>query len=248
VALVRGYVEGKPKKGKQMTLGDFAGKGKGKNGEVAVVGGTEPPCFPEKVFVGVGVPTPTKKGYNDEGRAVTLEYGKFSMVFAYVPNSGEKLVRLQPRLNDWEADMIAHLSALAKSKPVIYGGDLNVAHLDGDIWNPEAKHIPKSAGTSPEERAAFGRLLEEAGLEDCWRVMNGNDAKGAFTFWSQRAQGRPKNRGLRLDYFLATKGMVGEVGEEKKGTVRVVDCRHLEKETVGISDHCPVVIGVYVPE
>jgi exodeoxyribonuclease-3/AP endonuclease-1 len=112
-------------------------------------------------------------------------------VLAYVPNAGEGLKRLDFRIGTWEADMRSHIASLAQrtGKPVVLGGDLNVAHADADIWNPEAKHIPKGAGTSPEERAAFGVMAQECALVDTFRAVH-PAATGCFSYWSQRAGNR----------------------------------------------------------
>ena len=103
-----------------------------------------------------------------EGRSITLELDSFFLVACYVPNSGQNLDRLGYRLNDWEPDMRAYLKRLNQSKPVVYCGDLNVAHLDLDIYNHDAKHIVKQSGCTPGERKAFGDMLNE-GFVDAFR-------------------------------------------------------------------------------
>jgi exodeoxyribonuclease III len=124
------------------------------------------------------------------------QFERFSLVVAYVPNSGEGLKRIDFRIGTWEPDMRAHLNALAAAgKPVLLGGDLNVAFADADIWNPEAKHVAKSAGTSPAERAAFGTLAAECALVDTFRAVHPG-ATGCFSYWSQRA-GNRRARGKR---------------------------------------------------
>jgi len=132
-----------------------------------------------------------------EGRIATAEYGDAIVVVVYSPNSGQALERLQYRVDTWDPGLLAYVQSLTSSgKPVLVLGDLNAAHLDRDIWNVEAKHIPKSAGTTPEERTSFGKFLD-AGLVDTLRVQH-PDAKAVFSYWSVRAKGRPMNRGLRL--------------------------------------------------
>ena len=113
-----------------------------------------------------------------EGRAITLEYESFNALFTYVPNSGQKLDRLDWRINTWEKECREHLNALQAKKPTIYGGDLNVAHLDIDLYNVDAKHIPKSAGTTPEERNAFGVMTRECDMKDAFRYFNPGRAGG----------------------------------------------------------------------
>ena len=183
-------------------------------------------------------------GYVDEGRVLTLEYESFYVVMAYVPNSGQDLKRLDYRIDEWERDMRAHLAHLeSKGKPVLYLGDLNVAHLDADIWNVGAPHIKKSAGTTPRERETFGVMLEKNALVDAFRKFH-PDATGWFTFWSQRAGNRPVNKGLRLDYTLASKSLF----DEPEGTSKllVVDAFILDK--VMGSDHAPVGMVLALPK
>jgi len=164
---------------------------------------------------------------------MTLEFEGFYLVTAYVPNSGQDLKRLDYRIGEWERDMRAHLKELDAKKPVVYMGDLNVAHLDSDIWNVSASHIKKSAGTTPQEREAFGVMLEENDLRDAFRHFHG-DAVGWFSYWSVRAGNRPFNKGLRLDYTLASK----RVFDGGADGVEVVDAFILDK-VLG-SDHAPV--------
>lgn len=175
-----------------------------------------------------------------EGRAITLEYESFNALFTYVPNSGQKLDRLDWRINTWEKECREHLNALQAKKPTIYGGDLNVAHLDIDIYNVDAKHIPKSAGTTPEERNAFGVMTRECDMKDAFRYFHPGKS-GWFTYWSQRVGNRPKNRGLRLDYFLASSKMFAE-----EANVKVVSSRILTE--MNGSDHCPVSITLALRE
>jgi len=178
------------------------------------------------------------KKHLTEGRAITLEFDTFNAVFTYVPNSGEGLVRLGFRINTWEKECREHLNALQAKKPTIYGGDLNVAHLDIDIYNVNAKHIPKSSATTPQERNAFGVMMKECKMKDCFRYFNPTKS-GWYTYWSQRVANRPKNRGLRLDYFLASDKMF-----EEDAKVKVVSSGILT-EMKG-SDHCPVYITLDV--
>merc|ERR1719450_1749183 len=100
-------------------------------------------------------------------------------------NSGEGLVRLKERLEKWDPRLRSYLQGLAKKKPVLLLGDLNVAHRDADIWNLEAPHVPKSSTTTPEERASFGKLLT-SGFVDAFAELH-PAARGAFTYWSIRA-------------------------------------------------------------
>ena len=177
------------------------------------------------------------RGYTDEGRTLTLEFERFYLVTAYVPNSGQDLKRLGYRIDEWERDMRAYLKELDAKKPVLYVGDLNVAHRDEDIWNVTASHIKKSAGTTPQERAAFGVMLEENELRDAFTFFH-EGATGWFSYWSVRAGNRPFNKGLRLDYTLASRRLF----DGGSDGVEVVDAFILDK--CEGSDHCPVGISL----
>jgi exodeoxyribonuclease III len=171
----------------------------------------------------------------NEGRALTLTFpelgGGLVVVGTYVPNSGAGLTRLGYRLDEWEPAMRAHIKSLGDR--VVLAGDLNVAHLDADIWNAGAAHLKKQSGTTPEERAAFRVLLDDCDLVDPLVALHGvgqeGGAEGAFSYWSQRAKARPVNRGLRLDYTLCTGGLVPHAA----------DILH---DATAVSDHCPVLV------
>ena len=186
-----------------------------------------------------------KDGYDGEGRVLTLEFDAFFLVTAYVPNSGMKLDRLEYRVHRWDEDFRGYLAFLDAKKPVLLGGDLNVARLDADIYNKDAPHIKKSAGTTPEERASFAKTLDDLNFEDTFRRFH-RDATGWFTYWSGRVGNRPKNRGLRLDYFLASgraRARSGETGSNESdvaSSVEVLDGYILDRLTVGASDHAPL--------
>jgi len=175
----------------------------------------------------------------NEGRLVVTEFQALFVVQCYVPNSGDGLKRLSERIEQWDLQLRDRLKALAQQKAVVLIGDLNVAHQDKDIWNVEAPHIPKSAGTTPQERESFSKLLE-SGFKDGFALRH-PEALGAFTYWSVRAGNRKSNRGLRLDYVLVSEGMAAESAVE--GPV-LLDTFHLPALAQG--DHCPVgaVIGV----
>eukprot|EP00928_Gymnodinium_smaydae_P047013 TRINITY_DN31355_c0_g1_i1.p1 TRINITY_DN31355_c0_g1~~TRINITY_DN31355_c0_g1_i1.p1 ORF type:complete len:481 (-),score=84.85 TRINITY_DN31355_c0_g1_i1:198-1577(-) len=171
----------------------------------------------------------------DEGRLISVEYEAFVVVLAYVPNSGDGLKRLDQRVEQWDKELLSNLSDLAQKKPVMLIGDLNVAHLDIDIWNVEAPHVPKSASTTPQERESFGRLLD-AGFVDGFRHIH-PEAQGAFTYWSVRAKNRPQNRGLRLDYVVVSKDMVTKESANPAAPT-LHDVFHLTDLCKG--DHCCV--------
>ena len=162
--------------------------------------------------------------YDEEGRAITLEFENFYFVSAYVPNSGEELVRLGFRM-EFEKNLKEYLVSLNKKKPVVYCGDLNVAHNEIDIKNPKAN--VKNAGFTKEEREKFGELLD-AGFVDTFRMFNKEGDN--YTWWSYRYHGRAKNLGWRLDYFF--------VNKEFKNKVISAG---IESNVMG-SDHCPITL------
>ena len=164
--------------------------------------------------------------YNDEGRVITLEYDDYFFVNAYVPNSKEELLRLDYRMV-YEDNLRAYLSKLDKIKPVIYCGDLNVAHERIDLKNPDAN--TKNPGFSIEERTKFSELLD-AGFIDTFRHLY--PEKVEYSWWSYRFNSREKNIGWRIDYFVISNRL------EKK----LVDAK-IHSDIFG-SDHCPVELDI----
>lgn len=157
-----------------------------------------------------------------EGRVITLEYEKFYFVCAYVPNSKDGLKRLDYRMH-WEDDLRKHLMMLDEKKPVIYTGDLNVAHNEIDLKNPDDNHF--SAGFSDEERGKFTDLLA-AGFTDSFRQIYPEEVK--YTWWSYRTRARERNAGWRIDYFVVSNRLMESVEDSL-----------IYNEIEG-SDHCPV--------
>lgn len=157
-----------------------------------------------------------------EGRVITLEYPLFYFVCAYVPNSKDGLTRLDYRMH-WEDDLRKHLLKLNAKKPVIYTGDLNVAHNEIDLINPQSNHF--SAGFSDEERAKFGELLE-AGFVDTYRYLHPEEVK--YSWWSYRTYARQRNAGWRIDYFIVSDSLKDKIVASE-----------IHNEILG-SDHCPV--------
>ena len=145
--------------------------------------------------------------YNDEGRVITLEYDNYYFVTAYVPNSGEELKRLDYRMI-FEDDMREYLISLDKIKPVIYTGDLNVAHNEIDIKNPKAN--VNNAGFTKEERDKMTLLLS-SGFIDTFRYLY-ND-KILYSWWSYRFHARENNAGWRIDYYLVSDRIKDKVKE-----------------------------------
>ncbi len=170
---------------------------------------------PLNVRYGMGVDE-----HDHEGRLITLEYDKFFLVNAYVPNSQDGLRRLDYRMR-WEDDLRKFLSALPK--PVVFCGDLNVAHEEIDLKNPDTNHF--NAGFSDQERGKFSELLG-AGFIDTWRFQHPGEAK--YSWWSYRMAARERNVGWRIDYFL--------VSESLREAIAATD---ILNDVFG-SDHCPV--------
>jgi exodeoxyribonuclease III len=161
--------------------------------------------------------------HDKEGRVLTLEYPDFHLVNVYTPNAQDGLRRLPYRLA-WDEAFRRHVGGLAKTKPVIFCGDLNVAHNEIDIARPRENRF--TAGFSDEERASFGQLLE-AGFTDSFRHFY-PDKKEAYSWWSFRGGARSRNVGWRIDYFGVSQPFMSRV----KDAV-------IMPEVTG-SDHCPV--------
>ena len=160
--------------------------------------------------------------YDEEGRVITLEFKDFYFVGAYVPNAGDGLKRLDFRMQ-FEKDLLEYFAELSKKKPIVYGGDLNVAHNPIDIKNPKSnEHNP---GYTIEERTAFGNLLDQ-GYVDTFRYLHPEEVK--YSWWSYRFHARENNAGWRIDYFV--------VSESLKNRIRSAE---IHNEFFG-SDHCPI--------
>ena len=172
---------------------------------------------PLSVRYGIGIDI-----HDHEGRAITLEMEDFYLVCAYVPNSQDELRRLGYRMQ-WEDDMRAYLMGLDRVKPVVFCGDLNVAHEEIDLKNPATNHF--NAGFSDEERGKFTALLA-AGFTDTWRYQHPDEVK--YSWWSYRMNARARNAGWRIDYFIVSDRLRPRIA----GT-------EIHNEIFG-SDHCPV--------
>lgn len=171
-----------------------------------------------KVTYGIGV-----EEHDHEGRVITLEYPDFYFVTVYTPNSQNELARLDYRMK-WEDDFLAYLKKLEVSKPVIFCGDLNVAHKEIDLKNPKTNR--KNAGFTDEERGKFTALVN-AGFIDTFRYFY-PDLEGVYSWWSYRFSARAKNAGWRIDYFLTSSSLEGRLQDA-----------FIYNEVMG-SDHCPV--------
>ena len=167
------------------------------------------------------------EGHDTEGRSITMEFEDFYLVCEYTPNSQDGLKRLDYRM-EWEDARRDYLKKLDQKKPVILCGDLNVAHQEIDLKNPNTNR--KNPGFSDEERAKFGELLD-AGFVDSYRYLY-PDVTGVYTWWSYRFNARKNNAGWRIDYFV--------VSERLKERIKEVT---LCTDVYG-SDHCPVMLEI----
>lgn len=177
---------------------------------------------PMSVTKGIGI-----EEHDREGRVITLEYENYYLVTVYTPNSQRELTRLDYRM-EWEKAFLAYLKKLEEKKPVIFCGDLNVAHKEIDLKNPSANR--KNAGFTDDERRKFTELLE-SGFIDTFRYFY-PDLAGVYSWWSYMFQARAKNAGWRIDYFV-----VSECLKDK-----LVDAK-IHTEIMG-SDHCPVELDI----
>ena len=173
---------------------------------------------PISVFLGMDKPE-----HDTEGRLITLEFENFYFVGCYTPNAQDGLKRIDYRMK-WEDDLRDYLSSLSANKPVVYCGDLNVAHNEIDLKNPKSNR--GNAGFSDEEREKFSQLLA-AGFTDSFRHLY-PDVEGAYSWWSYRFQARAKNAGWRIDYFVVSDYIKDKIIDSK-----------IHPEIFG-SDHCPV--------
>ena len=164
--------------------------------------------------------------HDHEGRAITLEYDNFYLLNVYTPNSQRELTRLDYRMT-WEDALREYMMELDKHKPVIYCGDLNVAHEEIDLKNPKTNHF--SAGFTDQERGKFSELLA-SGFSDTFRSLY--PEKIEYSWWSYMFQARAKNVGWRIDYFVVSNRILDKVKEAK-----------IHTEIMG-SDHCPVSIEI----
>lgn len=173
---------------------------------------------PLSVTYGIGI-----EEHDHEGRVITLEFPAFYITTVYTPNSQRELTRLSYRMQ-WEDDFLRFIQNLEKKKPVIFCGDLNVAHQEIDLKNPKTNH--NNAGFTDKERNCFGRVLEN-GFVDTFRYFY-PDAKDAYSWWSYMGQARAKNVGWRIDYFVVSE-VLKDILEDAK----------IHSQVLG-SDHCPV--------
>jgi exodeoxyribonuclease-3 len=164
-----------------------------------------------------------------EGRVITAEYDKFFLVTVYTPNAKDDLSRLDLRQKHWDPAFLQYCKDLEKIKPVVFCGDLNVAHTPDDLANPKPNEGKK--GYTNEERQGFQNFID-AGFVDTLRIFE--KGNGHYSWWSHWANARARNVGWRIDYILVSKSLAGSVKEAK-----------IHADIIG-SDHCPVSIKLDV--
>lgn len=173
---------------------------------------------PISVQYGIGVPE-----HDTEGRVITAEFEEYYVVTVYTPNSQRELTRLTYRMQ-WEEAFLTYLKTLEKTKPVIFCGDLNVAHKEIDLKNPKTNR--KNAGFTDEERDCFSKIIEN-GFIDTFRHFY-PDMENIYTWWSYMFQARAKNAGWRIDYFVVSESLRDRLEDAQ-----------IHTQVLG-SDHCPV--------
>lgn len=178
---------------------------------------TKLPVLEERLGLGMDA-------HDQEGRVIAVAHPDFWMVTVYTPNSKNDLQRLPYRSQEWDVTFLAYLKELEKSKPVIFCGDLNVAHREIDLARPDDNHL--SAGFTDEERKGFDHIVE-AGFVDSFRALH-PDVREAYSWWSYRAGARKRNVGWRIDYVCLSPELRPRLQEA-----------FIMPQVEG-SDHCPV--------
>lgn len=179
---------------------------------------------PVSVKYGMGI-----EEHDKEGRLITLEFENFYFATVYVPNSQRELKRLDYRMQ-WENDFRDYILTLEKAKPVIFCGDLNVAHKEIDLKNPKTNH--KNAGFTDDEREKLTLMLD-SGFTDSFRFFY-PDAEGIYSWWSYMFKAREKNAGWRIDYFITSKALDDKLEDAK-----------IHTDIFG-SDHCPIELDINI--
>lgn len=177
---------------------------------------------PLNVTCGIGI-----EEHDHEGRVITAEFKDHYFITVYVPNSQDGLKRLDYRMK-WEDDFLAYIKRLDKEKPVIYCGDLNVAHKEIDLKNPKTNR--RNAGFTDEERDKLTAVLD-AGFTDTFRYFY-PDKEQIYSWWSYRRRARENNAGWRIDYFICSSSLNDRLKDAK-----------IHTEVMG-SDHCPVELDI----
>ena len=181
--------------------------------------------IPEKFVKKHGLIDDNYGNPNTEGRVVTAEYKGFYVVTVYTPNAKDDLSRMPLRYKQWDPAFISYIQELDKKKPVIFCGDLNVAHSEEDLSRPK-ENVGKK-GFTKEEREGIDNIID-AGFVDAFRIFT--KGNGHYTWWSHFANSRSRNIGWRIDYFFISNSLISRVKSVK-----------ILNEVFG-SDHCPVVL------
>ena len=177
---------------------------------------------PLSVYYGLGIDE-----HDHEGRVITLEFSDFYFITVYTPNAQDGLKRLDYRMK-WEDDFLSYIKKLDETKPVIYCGDLNVAHKEIDLKNPKTNR--KNPGFTDEERGKMTAVLEN-GFTDTFRYLY-PDMEQIYSWWSYRFKAREKNAGWRIDYFICSERLNDKINDAK-----------IHTDVYG-SDHCPVELDI----
>ena len=177
---------------------------------------------PLQITYGIGI-----KEHDKEGRIITLEYSNYYIITCYTPNSKNELLRLDYRM-EWEDALLVYLCNLEMQKPIIFCGDLNVAHQEIDLKNP--KNNRRNAGFTDEERNKFSAILSH-GFIDSFRFFY-PDIEEIYSWWSYRFHAREKNAGWRIDYFLTSASLADQLEDAK-----------IHTDIFG-SDHCPIELDI----
>ena len=165
--------------------------------------------------------------HDNEGRVIAVEFEDYFLVTVYTPNSKRELLRLEYRVQEWDVDFLKYLKKLEEEKPVIFCGDLNVAHKEIDLKNPKTNK--RNAGFTDEERSGFDNYIE-SGFIDTFREFE--KGEGHYTWWSYMFNSRAKNVGWRIDYFCISQILRSKLAKS-----------YILKDVMG-SDHAPVAIEI----
>jgi|SRR3989338_1152255 len=201
-----------------------AGSGQGKEKPLAIFSG-----LPEKIAKKYNLADDGYGDPNTEGRVIVVEFKKYYVTSVYTPNSKDDLSRIPLRHKKWDPAFLNYMQELEKAKPVIFCGDLNVAHTEDDLANPK-QNVGKK-GFTMEERSGIDNIIG-AGFIDTFRMFT--KGNGHYTWWSHFANSRARNVGWRIDYIFASKSLKSKI---KKAVIYA---------SVMGSDHCPVEVEVAI--
>lgn len=183
--------------------------------------------MPERLVKKYSLASDSYGNPNEEGRIIAAEYNDFFVVGVYTPNAKEDLSRLPLRHKHWDPAFLAYIKELERKKPVVVGGDLNVAHTEDDLARPKENKGVK--GFTTEEREGIQALID-AGFVDSFREFH--EGNGHYTWWSHFRNARERNVGWRIDYLLASKALLPKIKNAA-----------IHKDLLG-SDHCPISLEI----